>query len=188
MNKFFIAILLVLYSIPVHAYQVKTTRNGIQVKPGPGLRSGRPIDRLLANKRVQLLATTRSSLGKLWCKVELPSGKKGWIDASFVNPILNENIPLTIQEIPELLFIAYVQNLLKTIPMTAKSNKEIQLLTSIIFLKQEWALSKSRLDFFDLARRVKISISQKEYHQIENQMELLEKRFHRAVTNYQLLF
>lgn len=174
---------------PVLAYQVKVTQSNIQLKPQPDLRSGPEVQRLNP-QRVQLLGTTYAADGELWCRISLANRKTGWIQARFLDPMLKDNQPLRLQDLPGTLIFDHAQReiLYKSSLNSPSLKSHLRRWTLVMemgLLKERWDSTRNRLNFLEISRRAGVKISDGEYRALQQEIRTVEQKFQRVLAEWQ---
>lgn len=187
--RLLLTLVLCSYGAPALAYQVKITQRNVALKPSPDLRKGKDLERLNPQS-VKLFHCLYASDGDLWCKIETPQPRRGWVQARYLDPNLSANSPLRLVDIPSALFFQAAQNELVYRRQNGDEAAKSQLQQSLLlmemgYLKQRWMSLKDRQNFLDISRRVGLSISKQEYQNLLLELGALEKRFQRQFSQLQ---
>lgn len=166
---------------PVWAYSVWIEEPQTAVRPAPDVRSG-PVLFRLPRQKVSLVQTRYGSDGQLWCLIRLATQQQGWVSASALNPSLEQNTPLRLQDIPGSLLHVYAQQQWAITP----NHTKIPLWLEVAFYQQQWKTQRTRLDFLDLARRVGVPIHESERQQLQQELRALEQAYQQVMKRYQL--
>lgn len=166
---------------PGWAYHVWIEESQTAVRPAPDVRSG-PVLLRLPRQKVSLLQTRYGSDGQLWCLIRLAPRQQGWVPASALNPALEQNTPLRLQDIPGPLLHVYAQQQWALTP----NHTKIPLWLEVAFCQQQWKTLRARLDFLDLARRVGVPIHESERQQLQQELRALEQAYQQVMKRYQL--
>jgi hypothetical protein len=171
-------------SLPANAYQVYISQQNVLVRPGPDLGSG-SLARI-SQVLLPLQSLGYGSDGELWCQIRLQSKQSGWVQARYLDPVLNKNLPLRLAELPGPLLFHYAQRQIGFANLTDPGFKQALQRNLVLFelssIKQRWDYLRSRHDFLDISRRVGVKIDKREFQTLENEMKTLEKLFQRLAS------
>lgn len=169
---------------PAWSYQAWISQQNVPVKSSPDLR-GRPLTRL-SRTLIPIRHTFYAADGELWCQVKLPNQQTGWVEARYLDPVLEKNLPLHLQDIPASLFFSFAQRQLGYANLKDSSFRQILqrqlLLMEVAQLKQRWDALRSRHDFLDISRRIGIKINAHEFQQLAEEQRHLEQQFQRLLS------
>lgn len=172
-----------LWSPAAWAFQVLVPYQNIQVRPGPDIRSGKPVARV-SNQLLPLLDSTYSADGELWCRIQLPNRQTGWIESRYLDPALDRNAPLRLVELPAPLVFEFARQRLaqESLP---RQQQRLTLMMELAFLKEQWEYLRSRENFLELSRRVGIALRNGELEDTIRRRQMTEQRFQRALSTFQ---
>lgn len=170
------------------AFQVQVRQAQVTLRSQADARQGKALQRIKA-QQAQLLNTSHASDGELWCYIRPQQGPPGWLPARFVDPILTQNKPLALTELPaELVFnhaqhqLIYQQNLKD--PRLKNQLQKALLEMELAMIKQSWEVSRQRRSFLDISRRIGIQISKSEYQGLQQQELVLEQQYKRTLASW----
>jgi len=178
-------------ALPASAYQAQVKQANVQLRSAPDLRQSKEVQRLSPQK-VQTLSCHYASDSSLWCQVRLTQGSHGWIQARFLDPVLKQNFPVQLADLPGLLLfehaqqeLVYSQNL--NSPEFKNRLRSALLTMELSLIKQRWDAQRNRINFLDISRRAGIQISQTEFKAVQSEIQTLERRFQQVLADWQRL-
>lgn len=182
--------LLALWTGPALAYQVQLEQN-VPYRSQPGIRAGKDLGRL-PPQRLLYLNHGFANDGELWCQVRAGNGATGWIPARYLDPLLRDNIPLRMVDVPGPLIFEHAQQELVFRTHLERKDFKVRLQRSLLEMelaqiKQRWESQRNRLNFLDISRRVGVSVSAQEFNSLKAEMQILEARFQTVVAEWQHL-
>ena len=178
-----------LNAAPALAYQVKVTAPNVQLKASPDPRTGSNAERI-GPQRVLLLETAYAADGELWCRIQLANKRNGWLQARFIDPVLKDNLPMRLDDLPASLMFEHAQREVmyrSSLNQASLKNhlRSWTLVMEMAQIKQHWESTRQRLNFLDMSRRVGIKISATELSRQQQELRALEQKFQRALSEWQ---
>ncbi len=170
------------------AYQVQVRQAQVSLRSQADARQGKALQRIKA-QTAQLLTTSRASDGELWCYIRPQQGSPGWLPARFVDPLLSQNKPLRLAELPAELVFAHAQHQLIYQQNLKDPRLKSQLQKSLLemelaLVKQSWEAARQRRSFLDISRRIGVQISNNEYKNLQQQEHNLEQQYQRVLASW----
>lgn len=169
---------------PAWSYQVWIGQQNVPVKSSPELRAT-ALTRL-SHTLIPIRNTFYGENGELWCQIKLPNQQIGWIEARYLDPVPEKNLPLRLEDVPAPLFFSFAQrqlgyaNLKDTTHFRHVLQRQL-LLMEIAQLKQRWDALHHRHDFLDISRRIGIKINPQEFQYVLKEQKHLEQQFQRLL-------
>ena len=173
---------------PAWAFQVKITAPHVQLKSRPDQR-GPEIEKL-GPQRAVLLDTAYGPDGELWCRIEVKSRHSGWVPARFLDPMLRDNLPLRLIDLPGALLFDHAQR--EVIYRSSLSDPALKghlrrwtLVMEMALVKERWESKRQRLNFLEISRQVGVKISDAEYRSLQQELKVMEQKFQQVLTEWQ---